>query len=318
MVTFVIRRLLLAVLTIIFVTLVVFFMLRTLPGDPLLMVLSRDRYTSRTPEELEILRHEYGLDRPVLVQYASWISGLFRGDFGKSTYYIDPVNQLIARRLPVTLYLGLSAFVIANLIGIVAGTISALRRGKKVDVLITVLSNIGITMPIFWMGVMLIYIFGFRLGWLPTNGYTSPFDNFGLSIKQMIMPVACESVFAIGAITRQTRSSMLEVYRQDYIRTAWSKGLRERVIVMKHLLKNGLIPIATLSGMQLGYIIGGAVLIETVFNIPGMGRLSVDAVRALDYTVVEAVVLIIAIIVTLVNLVVDISYGWLDPRIRYS
>ena len=318
MITYAIRRLLLAVLTILFVTLVVFFMMRSLPGDPLLMVVSRDQYSTRTTEELELLRHEYGLDKPVLTQYVFWISGLFHGDFGKSTYYTDPVNKLISRRLPVTLYLGLLAFIIANLIGILAGTISALKRGGKVDVLITVLSNIGITMPIFWLGIMLIYVFGFKLGWLPTNGYTSPFVNFWLSIKQMMMPVACESVFAIGAITRQTRSSMLEVKQQDYIRTAWAKGLGERVVVMKHLLKNGLIPIVTLSGMQLGAIIGGAVLVETVFNIPGMGRLSVDAVRALDYTVVEAVVLIIAIIVTLVNLAVDISYGWLDPRIRYS
>jgi len=165
---------------------------------------------------------------------------------------------------------------------------------------------------------MLIYVFGFRLGWLPTNGYISPFENFGLSLKLMIMPVACESVFTIGAISRQTRSSMLEVIRQDYIRTARAKGLRERTLVMRHVLKNGLITITTLSGMQLSSIIGGTVLIETVFNIPGMGRLAVDAVRSLDYTVIQAVVLLIAIMVTSINFLVDISYGWLDPRIRYN
>ncbi|MGD1117900.1 MAG: ABC transporter permease [Dehalococcoidales bacterium] len=318
MITYATRRLLLAVITILLVTLIVFFMVRILPGDPLLMMMSRDQYTSVSPEQLQILRHQYGLDKPVIVQYIRWLPGLFHGDFGKSTSHLEPVSTLLARRVPVSLYLGLVSFVIANILGILAGTISALRRGTKIDMVVTILANIGVTIPIFWMGIMLIYVFGFRLGWLPTNGYISPFENFWLSIKLMIMPVACESVFTIGAISRQTRSSMLEVIRQDYIRTARAKGLRERTLVMRHVLKNGLITITTLSGMQLSSIIGGTVLIETVFNIPGMGRLAVDAVRSLDYTVIQAVVLLIAIMVTSINFLVDISYGWLDPRIRYN
>jgi peptide/nickel transport system permease protein len=167
------------------------------------------------------------------------------------------------------------------------------------------------------MGILLIYFFGLTMHWLPTNGYTSPFENFGMYLKHAVMPMFCEMIFTIGAISRQTRSSMLEVIHQDYIRTAWAKGLRERTLVFKHVLKNGLIPIITLAGMQVSQILGGAVLIETVFNVPGMGRLAVDAVQGLDYPVVQAVVLILGIMVVTANLIVDISYGFLDPRVRY-
>ncbi len=318
MATYFIRRLLLAIITVLFITLIVFFMLRALPGDPLLMVLSKDQYTVRTPEQLDILRKEYGLDKPPIEQYIIWLGGLFRGDLGKSTFYEKPVNDMVARRAPATIYLGAMGFVFGNFLGIVAGIISALRRGTIIDTIITVSANFVVTIPQFWLGIMMIYVFGLQLGWLPTNGYTSPFENFGMFVQQMIMPVICVSFFSIGAVCRQTRSSMLEVWQQDYIRTAWAKGLREHMIIVKHLIKNGLIPIVTLMGMQLGTIIGGAVLVETVFNIPGMGRLSVDAVQGLDYTLVVGLVLIIAIMVILANLLTDISYGWLDPRIRYS
>jgi peptide/nickel transport system permease protein len=180
------------------------------------------------------------------------------------------------------------------------------------------LSNIGITIPIFWLGIILIYVFAVKLDLLPVCGYISPFQDFWMSIRMIIMPVVCLAVFTIGAVARQTRSSLLEVTRQDYIRTAWSKGLSERLVVFRHILKNGFIPVVTLAGMQLSNILGGEVLIEQVFNIPGMGRLAVDAIMSLDYAVIQGVVLLITIMVVLVNLLVDISYGWLDPRIRYS
>jgi peptide/nickel transport system permease protein len=184
--------------------------------------------------------------------------------------------------------------------------------------LVTVLSNLGITVPIFWLGILLIYFLGLKARLLPLFGYTSPFVDFGLSTRQLILPVICLSIFPIASSARQTRSSILEVIRQDYIRTAWAKGLRQRVIVFKHILKNGLIPVVTLSGIGLSHILGGSVLVETVFNIPGMGRLGVEAVLSQDYAIVQAIILITALMVVLANLIVDISYGWLDPRIRYN
>jgi peptide/nickel transport system permease protein len=228
------------------------------------------------------------------------------------------VGRLISERLPVTIHLGALALMISAITGIFFGVICALRRGKWIDSVITIMANIGITVPSFWIGILLIYVLSLQLNWLPTYGYTSPFDDFWLGTRQLIMPVFCLSLFSIASLTRQTRSSMLEVVRQDYIRTAWAKGLKERRIVIKHTVKNALIPVITTLGMQVGLVFGGAVLIETVFNIPGMGRLMKDAVFGHDYQVVQAGVLIIAIVVVITNILVDISYGWFDPRIRYN
>jgi peptide/nickel transport system permease protein len=233
-------------------------------------------------------------------------------------YYRLPVANLLKARIPVTLYLGLLALLVSSILGILLGMISALRRGKAIDVLVTIVANIGVTVPIFWLGIMLIYIFGFTLRWVPVMGYTSPFTDFWLSTKQIIMPVICLSSFVLGAIARQTRSSMLEVNRQDYIRTAWAKGLSERLVVIKHILKNGMIPVFTLTGIEVSQLLGGAVLVETVFSILGMGRLVVDGVLGLDYPIVQAVVLFMAVFVTFVNFIIDISYGWLDPRIQLA
>jgi peptide/nickel transport system permease protein len=183
---------------------------------------------------------------------------------------------------------------------------------------VTILSNVGSTIPVFWLGTILIYIFALRLGWLPVQGYTSPFVDISKNIRQLVMPIFCLAIFTISATARQTRSSMLEVMRQDYVRTAWSKGLNEQLVVVRHALKNSLIPVVTLSGLFLSGILGGSVLIETVFNIRGAGLAIVSAVFSRDYPVVQAFVLTIAIFTLLINLIVDISYGWLDPRIRYG
>jgi len=271
-----------------------------------------------TEEQIQEARHKFGLDKPMVLQYVDWIDGIFRGDFGISLNYLEPVNQLLAERIPITLNLGILAFVIGSVVGVSAGVIAALRRGKAIDTLMASLSYIGIAIPIFWLGVLLIYFFGLELRLLPMFGYTSPFTDLGENIRQLILPVFCLAVTPVASLARQTRSSMLEVIRQDYIRTAWSKGLRERSVVMRHALKNGLIPIVTLMGISLSYILGGSVLIETVFNIPGMGRLSVDALLGKDYAVIQAVVLIVAAMIVLANLLVDLAYGWLDPRIRYG
>jgi peptide/nickel transport system permease protein len=232
--------------------------------------------------------------------------------------YHAPVANEILRRLPITMYLGIIAYIVGVIIGLPAGVLCAVRRGRFIDTLVTTLSNIGITVPAFWLGLMMIYVFGLYLHWLPVQGYTSPFSNFWLNVKQIIMPVICLALFPITSNSRQTRSSMLEVMNQDYIRTAWSKGLRERIVIFRHALKNGLIPVITMSAMGLSMIIGGSVVIETVFNIPGMGRLAVTAITNHDYPFVQGIVLIIATFIMVVNLLVDLAYGWLDPRIRFG
>jgi peptide/nickel transport system permease protein len=320
MTAYIVRRLIQALFTLLLVTAVVFLVMRLLPGDPLLLyVAEMQADTSElTPEAIADLRHQYGLDKPLAVQYISWLGGVLHGDFGTSIYYKEKVSTLLLERYPITIHLGVLAFILSTVLGILSGTIAALRRGKKADAILTPLTYIGITIPTFWFGVLLIYFFGLKLGWLPTQGYTSPFDDFWLSTKQVIMPVICLSVFGLAATARQMRSSMLEVIRQDYIRTAWSKGLRERDIVVIHAMKNSLIPVITLLGMAVRVIFGGSVLIETVFNIPGLGRLIVTSIFGQDYVVVQASTLVIAILIILSNLMVDLSYGWLDPRIRYS
>jgi len=318
MTTYFIRRLALGFIVIILVSLVIFFMMRLLPGDPILVLISDEERSEYSPEELEDLRHEFGLDRPMVVQYVDWISGVLHGDLGQCLIGGSSVGETIKKRVPITAHIGVLAFLNSIVIGIPIGMVCAVRRGTWIDTVLTLLANGGITVPIFWLGIILIYIFALILGLLPTFGYTSPLENFWLNTKQIIMPVFCLSVPAMASTVRLTRSAMLEVMRQDYIRTAWSKGLRERVIITRHALKNGLIPVITLKGLTLRNIIGGSVLVETVFNIPGMGRLAVDGVLSHDYAVVQGTLLVMAIAVVFINLAVDLTYGWLDPRIRYD
>jgi peptide/nickel transport system permease protein len=319
MTTYIIRRLFIAVFVLIIVTLIVFFVMRLLPGDPLIIFMGRSAgISSMSPEQLEYLRIQYGLDKPLMVQYTTWLAGIFHGDLGKSIYYHEDVGQLLRDRFPVTLHLGLSAYILSSIGGIVLGGLAAIRRGTWIDALTTTLANIGITIPVFWLGYMMILLFGLKLHWLPIAGYTAPREDFWLSTKQAIMPIICLAITGLAYIARQMRSSMLEVIRQDYIRTAWSKGLSERIVINKHALKNSLIPVITLLGIGIGMVFGGSVLVETVFAIPGIGRLLVQSVFAQDYVVVQSGTLIIATIIILSNLLVDIGYGWLDPRIRYG
>jgi peptide/nickel transport system permease protein len=308
----------LAVIVLFLVSVFVFLAMRLLPGDPVLMYMSASSVQEVTEEQLNLIRHQYGLDKTLPEQYFDWIAGVFHGDFGTSILNRSPVIDEILRRLPITLHIGVLAFILAIIIGIPAGVLCAVRRGSSLDNLVTTLSNIGITIPVFWLGVLLIYTFALHFRWLPVMGYTSPFDNFWMSSKQLIMPVFCEAIGPLAANARQARSSMLEVISKDYIRTAWSKGLRERRIIIKHALKNGLMPVVTLSGMGVGTILGGSVLIEQVFNIPGMGRLAVTSVMNQDYPYVQAIALIMAASIVFSNLLVDISYGWLDPRVHYD
>lgn len=318
MTTYIIRRLILALIVLFIVSVLVFLAMRLLPGDPVMMYISASSSQEVSEEQLNLIRKEFGLDKSLPVQYFNWIGGVLHGDFGKSILNRSPVTEEIIRRLPITAYIGALSFIIATIIGIPAGVLCAIRRGSWLDNVVTTLSNIGITVPTFWLGVILIYVFALYFRWLPVMGYTSPFDNFWMSIKQLIMPVFCLAVGPIAGNARQARSSMLEVIRKDYIRTAWAKGLKEQKIIMKHALKNGLMPVVTLSGMGVGTILGGAVLIEQVFNIPGMGRLAVTSVMNQDYPYVQAITLIMAISIVFSNLLVDITYGWLDPRVHYS
>jgi peptide/nickel transport system permease protein len=319
MTAYIIRRLVVGIIILLIVTLIVFFAMRLLPGDPIQIFIGQQGSSGTMSEvQMQALRHEYGLDKPIMVQYFNWMGGLLHGDLGTSIYYHENVGSLLKDRFPITLHLGLLAFVASNVFGILLGLLAGIRRGTWIDTVATTLANIGITIPIFWLGALLIYTFGLKLHWLPIYGYTSPFDDFWLNTRQLIMPVICLAITGMAYTARQMRSSILEVIRQDYIRTAWSKGLRERAIIMKHALKNSLIPVITLMGIGLGMVFGGSVLVETVFAIPGIGRLLVTSVFAQDYVVVQSGTLVIAFIVILSNLIVDISYGWLDPRIRYG
>ena len=317
MITYILRRLIQSVFVIVMVTIFVFLIMRILPGDPIYMLYSPDSVQLLTDEDIARIKHEAGLDRPLVVQYFDWMKGVIHGDLGVSILYKSSVSKDIAKRLPVTLYLGSVSFVLSLIIAIPIGVIAAVRRATWLDTILTSLANLGVTIPIFWLGIMLVYLFAIKLCWLPVMGYTSPFEDFSLSMKQLVMPVICMSIWPLAGNVRLVRSTMLEVLGQDYIRTAWAKGLKEPTIVLKHALKNGIIPVITMAGLWVSTIIGGAVLIEQVFNIPGMGRLAVDAIFTHDYAYVQGIALIITISVVVTNLLVDISYGWLDPRIRY-
>jgi peptide/nickel transport system permease protein len=318
MVNYIIRRFIQSIIVILIVTILVFAGMRLLPGDPIYMLFNPNQIQNMTHEQLDQIRHEHGLDRSMAVQYFDWLGGVFKGNIGNSILTEEPISVDLAKRIPITAYIGVLAFLLALILGIPAGIISAIRRGTWLDSIVTTLANLGITVPIFWLGIMLMWLFAVRLHWLPTSGYTSPFKDFELSTRMLIMPVICEAIFAIAGNCRQARSSMLEVLRQDYIRTAWSKGLRERAVITGHALKNSLIPIVTLAGMGIAGIFGGSVLIEQVFNIPGMGRLLVDSLFQHDYTYVQGITLVMTAIVVFSNLLVDLSYGWLDPRVRYN
>jgi peptide/nickel transport system permease protein len=285
-----------------------------MPGDPAAAALG----LTATPGQIETLRHELWLDRPFMVQYFHWVGNAVRGDFGESIAYKEPIIAMFRARLPITLYLSLWAFILSTILGVTAGIICAIRRGGFLDQAISIMANIGIAVPVFFLGILGIYFFALKLNWLPIMGWTAPTDNFLESTRQAVMPVIALSIPGIAMMARQTRSSMLEVIRQDYLRTAWAKGLKERQVIVKHALKNALIPIVTLLGLQVRTLVGGSVVVEQVFNIPGMGRLLVYGAFSKDFIIIQTGVLVIGAVVCLANLLVDISYGWLDPRVRYD
>lgn len=314
---YIVRRAGQGLMVVLIVTLIVFFMIRLLPGDPVLVYISQDAYSRMTTqEEIDALRHEFGVDRPIMVQYVDWMGDVLRGDLGDSIFLGSSVSAEIGRALPRTLFISAISWVFAHIVAIPAGIICAVRRGKWQDKLITTIANIGITAPIFWVGIILIYTFGLKLRLLPIQGYTAPTEDLAMSLKQIIMPAFCMALPHLAGATRQTRSAMLEVTCEDYVRTAWAKGLDEKAVVFRHIIRNGIIPVVILGGMTIPMLFGGSVLIESVFNIPGMGRLALSGLWNQDYAIVQGVVLLIAIITVIVNFIVDISYAWIDPRIR--
>jgi len=292
---------------------IAFSLVEIMPGDPASAILG----STATKEQILQLRKEMGLDLPFYERYGNWLWDVFHGDLGWSYMYSEKISDLIAQRLPITMYLSLLAILLSVILGIAAGIYCAIKRNSFLDQILSVTANIGVSAPSFWLGLLGIYVFALKLHLLPVQGWTSPFDDFVMSIKQAVMPVILMAIPSIAVMTRQTRSAMLEVIRQDYIRTAWSKGLAEQVVIYRHALKNSLIPVVTLLGMQLRIFVGGSVLVETIFNIPGMGRLLVAAAFNKDFLVVQAGVLIIGAVVCLANMLVDISYAWIDPRIKY-
>jgi peptide/nickel transport system permease protein len=308
-----------ALVVLIIVTIIVFFVMRLLPGDPLIIFMGQSAAQQAiTQDQIDLLRHQYGLDKNLAAQYFSWIGGIARGDFGTSIFYHEKVSTLLAERLPKTIYIGLLSLIFGALLGVAIGLWAGVKHGKWPDKVITPLTYVGIAIPTFWLGILMIYTLGLKWHLLPTSGYTSPFNDFWLSTRQLVMPVICLSLFSIAANARQMRSSILETIGQDYIRTAWSKGLSQRIIILKHALKNSLIPVITLVGMGVGGILGGSVLVETVFSIPGVGRLMVSSIFGQDYVVVQGITLVLSVAILVMNLLVDLSYGWFDPRIRYG
>jgi peptide/nickel transport system permease protein len=317
---YMIRRILMGLIVILIVTILVFLLIRLLPGDPLLMYLTTQQFrdVALNTQQLAELKHSFGLDKSLPQQYISWVVGMFHGDFGESISLRKPVSTLIAERMPVTLHLSIIGAIFATVFGIGFGIICALRRGTWLDTLLTFLANIGITIPSFWAAILLIYLFGLKLHWVPIGGYTSPFEDFWLNTRQIVLPVFCISLFGLASNARLARSCMLEVTAQDYIRTAWAKGMKERVVVLRHTIKNGMIPLIANMGFLVAGLFGGSVIIETLFNINGVGRLLTSALLGQDYMIVQASTLLFTGLITFANIAVDISYGWLDPRIRYD
>jgi len=306
MLNYLIKRLLSTIPVLIGISLLLFFMLRLLPGDPAQVLAGQ----MATPQEIENIRQQLGLDRPIYEQYANYLSRLVRFDLGRSARTQNPVTEEIWARLPNTLLLSVVAITLACLFGIPAGIISAVRPYSWIDYLVTTSALFGMSMPVFWLGLMLVVIFSIILKWLPAGGT----GNW----QHVILPSITLAAFVVAFIARMTRSTMLETLSQDYTTTARSKGLQERVVVIKHALKNAMIPIITVVGLQFGLLLGGAVLTETVFAWPGLGRLIVDSILARDYPVIQGTILIFGLLYIMVNLVVDLIYALVDPRIRYD
>ena len=307
------RRLLATIPVLLIVAVVVFLMLRLTPGDPAAVIAGN----AATGQDIAEIRARLGLDRPILSQFFIWIAGMVQGDFGESFFYKKTVASLIRDRLEPTVALAIFTTILATLVSVPLGTISAYRQGSWVDRGVMAFSVIGFSVPVFVIGYLLIYFFSLKLGWFPVQGYQRLSEGLGGFLYRLILPSITLAIVYIALLARMTRTSVLEVLNEDYIRTARAKGLPYFTVLVAHALRNAAVPIVTVIGIGIAILIGGVVVTESVFNIPGLGRLTVDAVLARDYPTVQAVILLFSVAYVLINLGIDLLYTVLDPRIRY-
>ncbi|WEJ56952.1 ABC transporter permease [Devosia sp. FJ2-5-3] len=306
------KRLLEIIPTLLILSVIIFLLQRLLPGDPAIALAGEEAGA----ELIEQIRQQYGLDRPLPLQYFDWIGGVLQGDLGQSMRMRRPVLDLIASRLPVTLQLAVMAMVLALGVGLVAGVIAAVKKRSAWDYGANVFALAGISVPNFWLGIMMILVFSVTLNWLPASGYVSPFEDPVRSFLSLLMPSIVLGSAIAGVIMRHTRSAMLQALQSDYVRTARAKGLDEKTVVIRHAMRNALTPIITLGALEFGSLLGGAVLTEQIFNIPGFGKLIVDAVYNRDYAVVQGVVLVTALVYVILSLLADIGYMLANPKLR--
>ena len=313
------KRCLLFIPTLLMATLLAFLLLRVIPGDPALVKLAGETGdASFTQAELHDLQVKLGTDKPLYVQYGKWVWGMLKLDFGESMFFEEPVAKDLADKFPITLELTVLSMLIATVIAVPLGLISAIKQDTPTDYIARIISITGVALPNFWVGILIVYFLVLLFAWMPPLGYADLWDDPLTNLQQFIFPALALGFFEMAFTARVTRSSMLEVYREDYTRTARGKGLAERVVIVRHALKNALLPVVTVSGYQFGRLLAGTVVIENIFMVPGMGKLLVDSVFHRDYTEVQAIVVVITVSVLILNLLLDVIYGWLNPRIRYS
>ncbi len=310
---YILRRIASMIPVLLLVSMISFGLLYVLPGDPAIAILGENAGSTAT---YQALRHELGLDRPLWQQYGNWLGHVARGDFGTSIRTREPVTTVLLRRMPISLYIGAAGLLVGILIGLPIAILSALRPGSKLDLVATILALGGVALPSFWQALIFVYLFAVLLRWLPPSGFTSPLVDPLLSLKMLLMPAVVLGTHSAAVIMRQARSALIEVLGQDYITTARAKGLAERRVVALHALKNALIPVITILGLQIGSLVSGAAIVETVFAIPGVGRAAVDAIFYRDYPVLQGAVLMLTLAVLIANLLTDLAYGYVDPRIR--
>ncbi len=315
MTKYIIKKVLTAIVLVLLVSFLVFILMQLLPGDPATIALGE----SATAEEIEEYRNEYGLNDPVLVQYWNWISNIIlHWDFGKSILNARDVTEYISIRLPNSVSIGLPGLVFGVIIGLTVGIVSAVKRGTWIDQTLTLIVNFFLGSPRFLVAIFGVIILALELHLIPLQGYTSPWDDFGDYCYKAFWPIVVNAIYTVAILARQTRSNILEVINQDYVRTARANGLSEKKVIFKYTLKNALIPVVTIIGLQMPNIVAGAVIIENVFNIPGIGQMLINGIQQRDYFMVQGCVLIISMVTIFCNLFVDIAYGFIDPRVRKS
>jgi peptide/nickel transport system permease protein len=313
---YILKRLIIAGVTLLGMSMLIFVLMRLAPGNITDIIFESAGYVDEADRHR--LEAELGIDKPVAVQYMVWLGNFLRGDLGKSYRYELPAWEVIRPRLPVTFELAVLALGFSVLLGVPTGVVSAMRRGQPVDYALRVFSLAGLSMPSFWLGMIVILLLVRSLGWIPSMTYVSPFENLGANLFQFLLPALAVGYRSSALIMRITRSTMLEVLREDYIRTAWAKGQRGTQVVWRHAFKNASLPVITLIGIEFAFLIGGLIVTETVFNLPGVARYLVDAIQGRDYPIVQNLAMLIAVVVVTANLVVDLLYTWLDPRIKYG